>query len=60
LRDARKRVQFFIHWGARWLDFGHELWRQVTGAADLGEVRARAEAFFRKPQRMTARTQLRG
>jgi nifR3 family TIM-barrel protein len=58
-RDTRKRVQFFVHWGARWLDFGHELWRQVTGAADLGEMQARVETFFSQPQRMTARTELR-
>ncbi len=58
-RDARKRVNFFVHWGARWLDFGHELWRRVSSAPDLTETRARAAAFFEKPQRMTARTVLR-
>ena len=58
-RDARKRVNFFVHWGARWLDFGHELWRRVSSAPDLIETRARAAAFFEKPQRMTARTVLR-
>lgn len=58
-RDARKRVNFFLHWGARWLDFGHELWRRVSSAPDLGETRLRAQQFFSKPQRMTARTVLR-
>lgn len=58
-RDARKRVNFFLHWGARWLDFGHELWRRVSSAPDMDETRARAAAFFSKPQRMTARTVLR-
>lgn len=58
-RDARKRINFFVHWGARWLDFGHELWRRVSSAPDLTETRARAAIFFEKPQRMTARTVLR-
>jgi len=58
-RDARKRVNFFVHWGARWLDFGHELWRQVSSASNMAETRARARTFFTKPQRMTARTVLR-
>ncbi len=59
-RDARKRVNFFLHWGARWLDFGHELWRRASSAPDMTETRSRVEAFFTKPQRMTARTVLRG
>ena len=59
-RDARKRVNFFVHWGARWLDFGHELWRRISSAPDMQETRARAAAFFTKPQRMTSRTVLRG
>lgn len=58
-RDARKRVNFFLHWGARWLDFGHELWRRVSSSPDMVETRARARTFFEKPQRMTARTVLR-
>ena len=58
-RDARKRVNFFVHWGARWLDFGHELWRRISGAADLPECRERARSFFARAQRMTSRTVLR-
>lgn len=58
-RDARKRVNFFLHWGARWLDFGHELWRRASSAPDMTETRARAAEFFNKPQRMTQRTVLR-
>lgn len=58
-RDARKRVNFFLHWGARWLDFGHELWRRVSSAQTMDETRSRAQLFFAKPQRMTARTSLR-
>lgn len=58
-RDLRKRVNFFLHWGARWLDFGHELWRRVSSAQDIDETRARAARFFEKPQRMTERTVLR-
>lgn len=58
-RDARKRVNFFVHWGARWLDFGHELWRRISGAPDLTESRTRARAFFSRAQRMTTRTVLR-
>ncbi len=58
-RDARKRINFFVHWGARWLDFGHELWRRISSAPDVSEARARATAFFEKPQRMAARTVLR-
>ena len=57
--DARKRIRFFLHWGSRWLDFGHELWRRVGSAPDLDEARARAEHFFTHPQRMAERTVLR-
>lgn len=57
-QDALKRVRFFVHWGARWLDFGHELWRRTTSAASTEAVRAIGREFFALPQRMTARTAL--
>jgi len=60
VRETHKRVDFFLHWGARWLDFGHELWRRVASAPDPAEMRIRADRFFARPQRMTARTELRG
>ncbi len=56
--DALKRVRFFTHWGARWLDFGHELWRRMTNASDLHQARAVGQEFFARPQRMSARTAL--
>lgn len=56
--EALKRLRFFVHWGARWLDFGHELWRRTTGAVSLDGVRGIARDFFAVPQRMTARTTL--
>ncbi|MEW6269074.1 MAG: tRNA-dihydrouridine synthase family protein [Thermodesulfobacteriota bacterium] len=55
---ALKRLRFFVHWGARWLDFGHELWRRTTSADSLDAVRAIGRQFFAVPQRMTARTTL--
>jgi tRNA-dihydrouridine synthase B len=58
--DALKRLRFFTHWGARWLDFGHELWRRVAAASDLDGVRMVAQVFFSAPQRMCARTALAG
>ena len=59
-RDALKRLGFFAHWGARWLDFGHELWRRLASAADLDDARLIGRSFFESPQRMTARTALAG
>jgi tRNA-dihydrouridine synthase B len=59
-RDAVRRTRFFVHWGGRWLDFGHELWRRINSAADLGEMQEIADTFFAKKQRMTRRTVLRG
>jgi nifR3 family TIM-barrel protein len=56
--DAIKRLKFFVHWGGRWLDFGHELWRRMTNAHVLDDARAIAHDFFAVPQRMTARTTL--
>ena len=56
--DAIKRLKFFVHWGGRWLDFGHELWRRMTNVSALDEARAVAQDFFAVPQRMTARTTL--
>ena len=56
--DAAKRLRFFAHWGARWLDFGHELWRRLASAADLDEARRIGTDFFAVPQRMAARTTL--
>ncbi|MFP6665647.1 MAG: tRNA-dihydrouridine synthase family protein [Deltaproteobacteria bacterium] len=59
-RDALRRTRFFVHWGGRWLDFGHELWRRINSAPDLDAMREIADAFFAKKQRMTSRTVLRG
>lgn len=56
--DAIKRLRFFVHWGGRWLDFGHELWRQMTNVRGLDDARAVARDFFSVPQRMSARTTL--
>lgn len=56
--DAIKRLKFFVHWGGRWLDFGHELWRRMTNVRALDEARAITQQFFAVPQRMTARTTL--
>ena len=56
--DAVKRLGFFTHWGARWLDFGHELWRRVAASPDLPSARCVAAAFFSGPQRMSERTVL--
>lgn len=56
--DAIKRLKFFVHWGGRWLDFGHELWRRMTNVRALDEARTIAHDFFAMPQRMTARTTL--
>ncbi|MFM7736522.1 MAG: tRNA dihydrouridine synthase [Alphaproteobacteria bacterium] len=56
--DASKRLRFFAHWGSRWLDFGHELWRRIGSARDLDEALAIGDAFFSVPQRMAARTTL--
>jgi len=56
--DAAKRLRFFAHWGSRWLDFGHELWRRIVSTRDLDEALAVGDAFFAVPQRMTARTTL--
>ncbi|MEO2166989.1 MAG: tRNA-dihydrouridine synthase family protein [bacterium] len=59
-RDALRRTRFFVHWGGRWLDFGHELWRRINSAPDLDAMRVIADTFFAKKQRMTGRTVLRG
>ena len=56
--DAIKRLKFFVHWGGRWLDFGHELWRRTTSADGLDAVRAIGREFFAVPQRMSPRTTL--
>lgn len=56
--DASRRLRFFAHWGARWLDFGHELWRRVAAAPDLDAALRVGDAFFAVPQRMAARTSL--
>jgi nifR3 family TIM-barrel protein len=56
--DALKRLKFFAHWGGRWLDFGHELWRQMANAADTRVAREAARRFFSAPQRMAERTAL--
>ena len=56
--DAIKRLKFFVHWGGRWLDFGHELWRRMTNVRELDEARAVTDEFFAAPQRMAARTTL--
>jgi len=56
--DAIKRLKFFVHWGGRWLDFGHELWRRMTSASGLDAVREIGRDFFAVPQRMSARTTL--
>jgi len=58
LPDALKRLGFFTHWGARWLDFGHELWRKVAAAPELDGARRVAAEFFASPQRMCERTAL--
>jgi tRNA-dihydrouridine synthase B len=57
--DARRRCRFFVHWGGRWLSFGHEFWRQVNSAPDLDAMASLSDEFFAKPQRMTERTTLR-
>lgn len=56
--DAIKRLKFFAHWGGRWLDFGHELWRRMTNVEDLDGARRVGREFFAVPQRMSARTTL--
>jgi nifR3 family TIM-barrel protein len=56
--DAIKRLKFFVHWGGRWLDFGHELWRRMTSVAELDAARTIGREFFATPQRMSARTTL--
>lgn len=56
--DAAKRLRFFTHWGSRWLDFGHELWRRVGSARDLDHALEIGDAFFAVPQRMAERTTL--
>jgi tRNA-dihydrouridine synthase B len=56
--DAIKRLKFFVHWGGRWLDFGHELWRRMTSIDGLGAARTIGREFFAQPQRMSARTTL--
>ncbi|MBY0275203.1 tRNA-dihydrouridine synthase family protein [Candidatus Binatia bacterium] len=56
--DALKRLKFFVHWGGRWLDFGHELWRRMTNVRSLDDARTITREFFAVPQRMTARTTL--
>lgn len=56
--DAMKRLRFFVHWGGRWLDFGHELWRRMTGADGFAAARLIARDFFAVPQRMSERTTL--
>jgi len=56
--DAIKRLKFFAHWGGRWLDFGHELWRRMTNVVDLDGARSVGREFFSVPQRMAARTTL--
>jgi len=57
--DARRRSRFFVHWGGRWLTFGHEFWRRVNSAQDLPEMAKISDEFFSKAQRMTERTTLR-
>ena len=57
--DARRRSRFFVHWGGRWLAFGHEFWRRVNSAPDLASMAAISDEFFAKPQHMTERTTLR-
>lgn len=56
--DAIKRLKFFSHWGGRWLDFGHELWRRMTNVGDLDAARVVGREFFSVPQRMSPRTTL--
>ena len=57
--DAKRRSRFFVHWGGRWLAFGHEFWRRVNAAPDLEAMEKISDEFFAKPQRMTERTSLR-
>jgi tRNA-dihydrouridine synthase B len=58
LADSLRRLKFFAHWGGRWLDFGHELWRRLGAAPDLAAAHDVAREFFSRPQRMCERTAL--
>ena len=54
-----RKVRFFLKNAAPWLMFGHELEARVSKAKTLDEARGAIEAFFRSPQAMNKRTNLR-
>lgn len=54
-----RKARFFLKNATPWLMFGHELEARVSKAKTLDEARVIIENFFKSPQAMNARTDLR-
>ena len=54
-----RKFRFFVKTGSVWLDFGHQLFAGLQKCRSVEENRASLNEFFSRPQRMSARTELR-
>lgn len=54
-----RKSRFYIKNAAPWLEFGHDLESRFCKSRNFDELRQHIDDFYRVPQRMMARTQLR-
>jgi tRNA-dihydrouridine synthase len=54
-----RKARFYIKNAAPWLEFGHDLESRFCKSRSFDELRSQMDQFYRVPQRMMARTQLR-
>ena len=54
-----RKFRFFVRTGSPWLQFGHELHAQASGAKTYDDLEARIARFFEREQAMSDRTELR-
>lgn len=54
-----RKFRFHVKVGASWLEFGHALEKSMAKVSTYEAASEAVELFFRQPQRMTQRTQLR-
>jgi tRNA-dihydrouridine synthase len=56
---ALVRLKFFLRMSQVWLEFGHTLWARISKCQDIDQAEQVVLDFFKTPQKMTAKTQLR-
>jgi tRNA-dihydrouridine synthase len=54
-----RKTRFFLKNAAPWLEFGHDLEARFSKAKSFLEMRGQLEEFYKVPQRMMSRTNLR-